>query len=165
MHTLYRKKNTPPVRGDKKWFNPTDRTLRIKLMRGTHHEVLEVVPGGSCMFPTAWSDAHVKTVCKFLEPANELEKMTVKTISSAPPPTPEPMPAEAERPLGDASKVVIGKDKKSDHSSDDALEAFAQSMMKQPKASLVATAESLGIPSAGAKLALARAIAKKSIED
>ena len=162
-----RRQKRVPITGSTTWRNPTERHLKIKIWKAHKPITLEVGPKMLVDLPKAWSDATVKKVCKFLVRPKEGSPPDVDVVVN-PPPT--PAPAAASQPLGDASKVPSAADRKEPghedtHSSGDALEAYAQTLMKKPKSALVDLAVSLGIESSGSKTTVARAIARKSIED
>lgn len=161
MHKLY-KNRKKPLAGSKLWRNPTERLLKIVVHQGTERTVQEVEPGGTISLPAGWSVKTVKTVCRVLVAAD----------GDAPDPTPRPAPIaapeEAAAPLGDPTKVQSEDDRKegkeATHGSGDALEAYAQTLMRKSKAALVEMARPLGIDPEASKATLARAIALKSVE-
>lgn len=177
MHTLNRQR-TKQKTGTQPWRNPTDRTLKIKIYGGKNQgpRTHEVKPGESIEFPAAWSRATCLKVCKFVVPEAEYDAdgddRPTREVKPAPP------PPQASAALGDPSKMPdeeARKERASDdddsHSSGDALEAYAQTLMKKPKAQLQKMAADMGLSvedddgKALAKGVLARAIAIKSVED
>lgn len=161
MHKLYKNKKKPPA-GDKLWRNPTERLLKIVIHRGAKRTVEEVEAGAELALPAAWSEKTVKKVCKALVPADS-------DVPPAPKLAPAAVPEAAAEPLGDPSKVQSEHDRKegkeATHSSGDALESYAQTLMKNSRAALIGMAEDLGLDATGDKIAICRAIALKSTEN
>lgn len=179
MHTLNKERNRPKA-GTQPWRNPTERMLKIKIYGGKNQgpTTHTVAPGERINLPAYWSEATCRKVCKFIVPEAEWDAMNEPTGDEDERPTREvanaPPPPEASAPLGDASKVPDEEARKEQekpedakHSSGDALEAYAQALMKKPKAQLVSMAEGMGIDIAdnATKATVARAIALKSVED
>lgn len=180
MHTLYKNRPKPP-KGDRLWRNPTDRTLKITIFVGTKKTLQVVEPGATLALPKAWPDKTVRNVCRHLVPADEAPPappappVTVapKPEEAAPDSTPDiestPLPDEAAEALGDPGKVQSADDRKdgkeATHTSGDALEQFAQTLIKKGKPWLVKQCKSEGLSYIGSKAKLARALALKSVED
>lgn len=164
MITLNKQRPQHP-KGDQLWRNPTNRTLKIKLYAKPNAppDLHTLKPGDTIKFPVWWAPSYIRRICRFLVPAGGHDE-------PAPPPPPSAPPPEAEEPLGDPEAVQSADDrregKEAKHTSGDALEAYAQTLMKKPKDELRAMAEDMGIDAGRpiTKAKLARAIALKSVE-
>jgi hypothetical protein len=163
MHKLYKDRQKQQT-GVTLWRNPTDRTLGIRWMGdGGRWTKTTVEPGATCEFPAKWPDKSIHTLCKHLVRAD-----APAATMPAPAPVLEPPPAPTG-PLGDPGAVQSAEDrsdgKEASHTSGDALEKYAQSLMMQhTKEQLRETAREMGVTHYGTKEEIARSIAAGSVD-